>query len=335
MGPHPEWGSESNSGDYAAFFEGNVPFPEIGDWTADLQTVQGIALVKAYSRVDPSIVLGGEILKDLDNSVGMLKRPFGESRDLLRRMEKLRLGRIGKTATSAIRAASSAWLEYRYGWRPIVLDSLAIMRASERIRRERLVRTLVARGSEKLTRIVEKGFSVSGGIPRLDSVSGKVRGSRKATVSAGVIYTVNQRTISQALQMVGGVRPSDITATLWEVIPYSFVVDWFANVGEWIQAISPNPYVEYKGNWVTSIEDYEKELYDVIGSCTIATNPVTTYNPSVGGSTRKWNHFTRYCNQPLPTTPVLRPTSVTKLQTVDGLALILGRIRGELKRFRH
>jgi len=335
LGPHPVWGSEENFGDYAAFFELGIPLPEIANWTNDLLSVRAIALAKAYARVDPNIVLGGENLKDLDKSVGMLKRPFGSSRDLLKKMEKYRFGRLGKTAVSAARATADAWLEYRYGWRPIVSDAVALMHSAEKIQQARTTRTLVARSSEKLERVASSNFTVAGGIPRLDSVSGVIRSSRKAAVSAGVIYTVNARSVAQTYRMVGGARLSDLPATVWEAVPFSFVVDWFTNVGDWLQAITPNPFVTYKGNWVTCIEDYEQKVLDVIGSCRIASAPVTTYTPSVGGSSRLQNYYTRYVNQSLSSTPTAKPTSLTRLQQVDAMSLSLGQILNKLKTFRH
>jgi hypothetical protein len=39
---------------------------------------------------------------------------------------------------------------------------------------------------------------------------------------------------------------------IWEIIPFSFVVDWFANIGGLINALNPNPSYKTLGSWLVS-----------------------------------------------------------------------------------
>lgn len=334
FGPHPTWGSETITGDLASWIEGRVSDP-LPSMSADLDQMRAIALAKAYAKMNQPVVLSGEILRDLDTSLAMLRRPFKESRTILNKMLKYRKRHLGKTVESAARASGNAWLEYRYGWQPVMMDADAIINNVHRVREKLDSKRLVARAGEKQSRSASASFTVSGGIPRLDSISGTVSSTKNGRVGAGVLYDIKNRTTSEDLGSMFGTRPSDLPTTIWEAIPYSFVADWFINVGDWLQATTPNPNVIVRGNWTTAIFEWSLSLTNCQASVRIASAPTTTYTGVISGSVKTGCDVDRRCNQSLTSHPVLTVKSLSPLRSIDALSLSLSNIFGMLKSLRH
>lgn len=55
------------------------------------------------------------------------------------------------------------------------------------------------------------------------------------TLRAGILYET-----TQAGQLAGRLGVTRLGSTVWELMPYSFVVDWFFSVGMWLDAIQPS-----------------------------------------------------------------------------------------------
>lgn len=120
---------------------------------------------------------------------------------------------------------SSLWMEYRYGWRLLYYDLESAQEAYQRI-------------SEKIS-VVYKRYTVSANLSGSISTSWSPVGSTPFDVR----WTQNYDSLGR-----GGVMGHidleapisvDPIVTTWEVIPFSFIADWFFNVGEALQAWSP------------------------------------------------------------------------------------------------
>lgn len=294
-----------------------------------------VALVRAYTKMNESSIMGGEILADLDKSVAMLKAPFRESSRLINKMYR-RADSLRSTMTAA-RAGAKAWLEYRYGWKPIILDMETAIKEASTFREKLDRQRLVARSSEKYSR---KTTNVFYRRPLLSPYSGwKATGSVQSEDSvrahAGVIYGVENRTSSEKLLKILGYRPRDLPATLWEVTPYSFVVDWFANVGDWLQAITPVPGIEVQGSWVTLICEANTYYSGGALEVQVAVPDLRWAAGTWGASTILSKDVVRYCNPRLSNTPSLTVREPSVLHAVDGLSLSLGQLSRQLGRLRH
>lgn len=333
IGPHSVWGTRIVTGDQAAFIEPGVTDPlASGTWK---QQLKDLALTQAYANVDPNVILGGELLATLDQSVGMLRRPFKGMSRLLGQMHKHKNRHLGKTAASEAKAIANAWLEYRYGWQPLLRDVSKIQDMAEHVRQNMTKRRLVARAHVEMPLTKTASFSHGGGIPQVDSAVGTVRSDRLLSADAGVIYDVSVRTVAQAMEAAGGLRVYNGAATAWELVPWSFVADWFVNIGTWLQAVTPNPYITCRGNWVTEIEDKWIVLSSITGSTRISTSPATTYTGPLGGSTRHWNYVTRTVDQSLPYFPTAKPFGLSRLKQADAMALALNPLMGSLRGMRN
>ncbi|DAD50927.1 maturation protein [ssRNA phage SRR6049586_1] len=126
------------------------------------------------------------------------------------------------------RQFSNYWLEYHFGWTPLVRDiGLAV---------DTLQRPI------PMGRIRAKGFSVnlfkesrvtSGLWPMSQTFTGKkLEGFVRAHVGADVYISNPNAFLANKL---GFTNPAIVA---WELVPFSFVVDWFVNVGEFLQSFS-------------------------------------------------------------------------------------------------
>lgn len=116
------------------------------------------------------------------------------------------------------------WLEYRYGWRTLVYDIKDLTKALNNIdsRRERYSERVgyTLTGSSNVTSEVNLTSARSGeSITTEKSWQVSVRGSVVADIKAPT-FALNPVT------------------TAWELTPYSFVVDWFVDVGQFLESMS-------------------------------------------------------------------------------------------------
>lgn len=331
VGPFLDWGEVRYSGPIGAEVDTRVPW----DTTFapnDLARMKQVVLVKCYSKMNATPLLSGEFLSDFGETLNMLRHPLRKSRTLLTKMYQYRAKHLGKTTSSAMKASANAWLEYRYGWRPLLFDCEEVVKQVHK-KREQATRRLVARASESSSSSGTKGFTVSSVLNDKNIVGvGSTVTKKSVTVCGGVLYEVRPRTNSQHLMHTLGVLPSNVPETLWAIVPYSFVVDWFVNVSDWLKAVTPHPDITVLGNWVTDKSDTQR----------ILTGVVTYKKPSPLGHdcsapvscTSTFSAVNRLCMQPLPSFP---PASInlTYARTADALSLLCNPILGSLKGLRH
>lgn len=323
--PNANWHA-TQSGDILGTLAGQVGEPTVN---LTLESA-GSLLVKAYANINSSPLMTGEMLSDLGQTVGMLKRPFRGASELINNMIRYKQKRVGKTAKSATKANADAWLEYRYGWTPLILDGNTIIKEATRKRDACQRSRLVARSGGATSDTVTYANSNAGsyGISSSCSVTKLLRRS------VGVMYEVKNRTSSEELARFTGTRARDLGSTLWETIPYSFVVDWFTNVGDWIQAVTPDPSIVMLGNWSTDVTE-TTTLRSAFRNKDTSNPPYSNWWGSYGNSTVKQLNYTRTCGISLPSTPELTGRSLSVLRQADAMSLLVKPILGALKGFRH
>lgn len=331
----------SQSGDTTQYLEQRGV--TVGTWMgpANLQSTleryRSIALVNAYAKIHESAILSGEILNDLGQTIGMLRHPFAQSLKLLKRMLKHAEKRKGKTARTASLAISNAWLEYRYGWRPTLMDIDQIIGTSLKLyeRGYRKSRRLVARGLVKLDYNNSASYDVYTPLGLFSSQKWTAVTSQRHRVAAGVIFDLQGQNTADALVASLGLRPRDVPATLWEIIPFSFVADWFIGVGNWLQAIVPAPNVAVRGAWTTVTSRSENRIISASGSFRRPCPPYDTLTGPIPDSVVYLDHVDRRMETELPTSPVILGQIPSITNAVDGLSLTVQRIFSSLERMRH
>jgi len=319
---------------YTADSESLYPSPYERVSEADIGLMADIALVKATAKMNEPAVVTGEIASDLVPTLGMLKSPFKASRELIKKIKasvKKSDWVYGSDRKMGYKAMANAWLEYRYAWKPLIMDVQSIAQEAGDLAARRNQR-LVARASQVRTcNSQREALKANVGAGYSADVLGSL--SHSVAVHAGVIYEISNHNSAQTGVTKLGLQLRDIPATAWELLPYSFVVDWFGNVGDWLQAITPQPSVTPLGSWVTVVKRSTQRT-------AVSNVEAIGYRPIIecgnGGSSEiTKNIVTRYPNPSVATHPVLLRKPVSVLHLTDALSLTVGNIITGLGDLRH
>jgi hypothetical protein len=331
------WGRVVLRGDIAAMVEAKTPFSGIS-LNSEVEHLADGALIDAFAKMKEPPVLAGEAIADIGQTLNMLRRPFNSSLDLVGRMVKSRNKRIGKTSASAAKATANAWLEYRYGWKPLMLDCKTIVQQAAKLRHKFEVQHLVSRSQQNLVRNKAADFVRTGlGSFTSAEIKGHVNLQLEERGCAGVLYDLKTESYSEQIVRALGLRLSDVPATFWEIIPYSFVVDWFISVGPWLRAITPDPSINVRGYWTTTVSKQTQELSPSVMNFRIVSGTKLDYilKLILPGSVYIDEQVRRSVDRPMPITPSLTTTSLSLTHTADGLALMTGKIINGLRDMRH
>lgn len=139
--------------------------------------------------------------------------------------------------------ASSNWLALRYGWMPLIGDAFSAVEAYESTTAEgKRKRKAFFRGRSKFVR---KARSPEAG-----------PSSRIVHYDQVLLRTEAKPTLLQSLGF------SDPELVAWELLPFSFVVDWFIDVGSYLElrAVLPQTQATYI---LTTKEHYVAKGYSI------------------------------------------------------------------------
>jgi hypothetical protein len=207
-----------------------VGFPPI-DWP-ELTNEVGVQL-------DGRMVTSQNLLVDLmqmTQTIGMFKNPFG----LLKLMKK-----VGRKASlsSMSKYAASSLLEYKFGWENIYRDVQALANVWHEAKAHlAYLRAAVNRFvpiSARQSHIYRDPaltlyeYGLGGGsllrvLPKIHSIK------RTACFSVNICRQQHEVVWSMFDQMMARLGSRDIAAAIWDLVPYSFIVDWFTHVGRFI-----------------------------------------------------------------------------------------------------
>ena len=116
------------------------------------------------------------------------------------------------------------WLEWKYGWMPLVSDIKGAVEALQsRDKSDWKITTSAGHKQDLKRRITSGAYGSKCSV----SVSG----------FAGVKVRVDCVPPDDLLASLNSVGLINAANTAWELIPYSFVVDWFVPVGSWIESL--------------------------------------------------------------------------------------------------
>lgn len=234
--------------------------PKHQDVAVDLSRLRVLAGTSARAGVQEPTWQSGEFLAEVSRTATILVDPIKSFQKLLRRVHRDAWHKKGKLRQGANLSEYLAdnWLYYRYGVRPVVQDIDAAGQAvANKLADLSTLSRLTSRGYAEDSDTVE--FSHNHG-------EGHVREGTTtvvAKVRAGILYEQLQRPSEFGLTW------RELPVTAWNLLPYSFVVDWFVNVGEFIQAIRPFWGVTVLASWTTTevVRETHSEAYvDTISS---------------------------------------------------------------------
>lgn len=194
-----------------------------------------VAKIRQAHTMLQGLVSLGELGESVRQVNGAGRAVFSGLRNYLSDVSYLTRGRR-LTPQNLLRNVSSKWLEYAFGWRPLIADIDDGMKAFERYQKTRPPSVKVAssrQSSEKTPGAPINGLYF-GHAFRLTPVQEKTYGYK----IYGRVGITNTGMGSLAHNF--GLKLDEFVPTLWELIPFSFLADYFVNIGAVVDALSLN-----------------------------------------------------------------------------------------------
>lgn len=180
---------------------------------------------------------GGIFLGELGKTLEMIRRPASALRDSF----SLYLNKaflIRKRRVRPVRVLADTYLEYLHGWRPLMYDIKSACQAYKDLEATSEYGRAFGKGSNSST-MSEKGLA---SIFPTQPVQVELTTTTKTSTSCKFVgvcryaYDGIQAPPATRLQRLAGFRWEEFVPTLWELLPYSWVVDYFTNVGTILNA---------------------------------------------------------------------------------------------------
>lgn len=233
---------------YRETYEGFIsPLTAVSHLSNPYSTVDNKALAKIYKKIraETARLNGIAFAGELHKTIKMLKHPYAAMAEMANRhMDLLSKRKKGLTGPSKYRrqawydVVSSTWLETKFGLTPLVSDvkgiaealSQAIHSPPRRTRvqaRESSVNAQVLVGDPQ---VVPSGIAVYRRVDKRETEY-----TAQWTVGLVATDTANSSGIER-LKASLGFDLENFVPALWEVLPWSWLIDYMSNIGEIIEA---------------------------------------------------------------------------------------------------
>lgn len=204
---------------------------------------------RTLSQIGRSDAANWENIAEVGKTVAMLRAPvqsflkFLNSDGAVRRYRRSISG-VGSLSKDLGLTATNAWLAFRYGVMPVVRsvdDTLKQLRKNLKY------------GSEVVRMTTRSSHAISGAANSLLQQSDGTYISDVA-IRKSASHQVRAMSLDEVVWDVPtllGLGSKDLLTLPWELIRLSFVADWFANVGDYIGAMSQAMYPKSLGQCYT------------------------------------------------------------------------------------
>ena len=129
----------------------------------------------------------------------------------------------------------SGWLQLQYGWLPLMSDVFGACNALSKGDRLPLAHV---KGYAEDTTIETVNFSSVDG-----SSNGTLQSETLHKCWVSLYYQLKNPVLAE-LSSLGLINPVEI---VWELLPYSFVVDWFLPIGNWLSSLTADVGFTFQG----------------------------------------------------------------------------------------
>lgn len=274
----------------------------------------------ALARAKASDVGLGESLGEYKETVRAFRKPLHGLRSLLSASLFSRKGSLRK-----LRDASSLWLEFRYGWAPLVGTINDLIKKRHNITDGAIYESFA---KERVT--LQSTNSIYSRIKNSGTYL-KAEGTvQTVTTKRGVVY-YRVRDANELTRVRYGMAPIwSVPALAWEFTRLSFVVDWWFNVGNFIQWMTPAPYIEILG--YTYSEKISKSSQSLLTGIGLSSGVQETAS---GAAFEELLSYRREVVEPaIIGLPDFSSEFKSVLHAVDSLGLIIQSLPNRAKRLR-
>lgn len=240
------------AGTQSQTFKGWVfpPSESLSHLLPDQATAEADALRQAYNKVNSEVnhLAGASSMAEFGDVLHQFGHPFQSIIDLTnRRLNMLELqarGLRGSVVFRKIKFAeivASTWLEYAFGLAPLISDTKKAAEALARFHLEvdedlHRRSKVIARGqSSKATFTQQVGSVNSTWLIGTNNTKTVTEQRVQYVCGLGASVTAAFGSNERLLELLG-FRPQDLLPAAWEVVPWSWLVDYFTNVGDILKA---------------------------------------------------------------------------------------------------
>lgn len=203
---------------------------------------------------------------------------------------------------------SARWLEAQYGWLPLMSDMYGIYEDARK-------------GFFREPRISAKGRATDQGTRpvKLNQLLYEGTNSVSYTQSAFVRldYVLDSERLRQAVQK-GLTNPLEVA---WELVPFSFIADWFVPIGDFLSSLDADFGVTFKGGSYTTYFKIESKADMTPKAWTNGSG----HRYSQGGSIHSYKYNLDILREVFPTSPsgsLYFKNPLSLLHVANALALI-------------
>lgn len=215
--------------------------PVLPSYSSTVQSQAAARFIQECRNVNQSLQ-AGVCLGELGETLRMIRHPLqGFRKGIDSYLGKVRNRAKGvKNLSTAKQIVAETWLEYSYGWKPFVSDVTSGIDAYQNIARKRSIITQYVSASAVEFIPAGTSFLTESGYQSCRwqhyTYTKQVRHVRYYGV-CGVRVQDNGR---PKVHDVLGFTLDNFVPTVYELIPWSFMVDYFSNMGSWLNALSYN-----------------------------------------------------------------------------------------------
>lgn len=208
---------------------------------------------KAANVTFDSLTFAGELRETVAMSG---KLTFGLASKTIRYHDKLlgliSSGKLGKRLVQVADGVANSWLTYAYGVKPLVKDIENAIDTCYGLGLNHYSPGPTAGNEYRLFQSTVSKMSV----PYIGIFGSRViKRTRLVSLRCGARFDTRMPPYNPSSAQVIGLTWSNVLPAVWELIPYSFLIDYFSNVGDVIQAYS-NPTSNLVMGWgVVAVED--------------------------------------------------------------------------------
>lgn len=185
---------------------------------------------------------------EVGKTIKMLRNPF----NLVKDVKKLKIPRKAVLRDLTKRSAS-AWLEWRYGWSNLIADTIAIASVMDEAaaHREYLLKYVGKDRPIHSREIVEETIDAPyhtstylSYMPLVEMIPRNLRVKRTAVFGCAVLNESLSNVFDYPALIKQRLGVNKIAEAVWDLVPFSFVVDWFVNVQK-IMGIDPTLWARH------------------------------------------------------------------------------------------
>jgi len=332
------WGGlitvEKISGYYAPYCVFAAP-PHPGLASLARSEAQSLSRLYAAIRKLQSEISGPTFLGELREAVQMVRKPgekmfksAGQYLDAIASSRKHtnRWADRGRAATYMGHVISNAWLELSFGWKPLLSDveaiAVSVARMLNNIRHGscRGFGEDVATGVISATSLPGPGQQI--GINLNRAIKEQVMTRYKCGVKATCDLPVGN---FDRLRSLCSFRPEEFFPTAWELLPWSFLADYFGNIGDCISAsVTDTSQVTWVNKTVRRQSEWSNKI-SLQNYCPSIYYLSETGDPSFGSSVVLRKSVARSIGDKIPSMLLQFELPGSKNQFANMVGLLLAR----------